>query len=184
MSRLKKNLAELLKKEPDWEPFFFDESRFGTHSKRGYGWFPKGTRPRIATKLGFQNFYLYAAVSPVSGECHSLILPFVNGTCMNSYLHDLSQTLGTRKVLLIMDGAGWHKAKHLALPHNIRLRYLPPYSPELNPVERLWQYIKDRTIKNKIFSDLKQLEDSLCHFLSTLTPSEIISITTCQYLYN
>jgi len=58
-----------------------------------------------------------------------------------------------------MDGAGWHKSKNLIIPKNIQITILPPYCPELNPIERLWRYIKDNTIKNKVFETLKNLED-------------------------
>lgn len=161
---------------------FFDESRFGTHSKIGHGWFKKGTRPRIKVKLGYQNFYLYSAVDHKGGESYSLIMENVNTDCMNVYLQALSTEYSLDKIALIVDGAGWHKSKRLIIPSNIKLIYLPPYSPELNPVERLWLYIKNNILKNKVYKSIDDLEVSLCDFLKSITQEKISSICAANYL--
>lgn len=70
----------------------------------------------------------------------------------------MSVKLGSSEAIVVMDCAGWHKSGNLKMPHNIEIIYLPPYSPELNPVERLWQYIKSNTIKNKVYANLEILE--------------------------
>ena len=119
-----------------------DEARFGTHPKTGHGWFVTGKRSSVKVKLGFKNFYVYGSVEPASGETFSLILPKVNTECMNLFLRKKSECYPDDKILIIMDGAGWHKSKNLIVPENIEILHLPPYSPELNPVERLWQHIK------------------------------------------
>jgi hypothetical protein len=124
----KKNLEEEVLNNPEYELFFFDESRFGTHSRLGHGWFKTGTRPTVKKKLGFQNFYLYGAVSPKSGRDFALIAPNVNTTCMNVFLEQMSQWLGCKKALIVLDQAGWHQSKDLLIPDNIRLIYLPPYT--------------------------------------------------------
>ena len=139
---LKKNLAKKIEENPRKELYFFDESRFGTHSKIGHGWFPKGIRTSVSVKLGFENFYVYSAVSPKTWNDCSLLMPYVNSTCMNVFLGYIEKELGREEILLVMDGAGWHKSKGLKIPKNIEIIYLPPYSPELNPVERLWLYSK------------------------------------------
>ena len=72
-----------------------------------------------------------------------------------------------------MDGASWHKSKDLKIPGNIRVVYLPPYSPELNPVERFWQYIKANTIKNKIYDTIENLKLCICNFINNLNKDEI-----------
>ena len=82
---LKKNLLNKIKEEPDRKLFFFDESRFGTHSKLGYGWFKKGSRTQVKVKLGYKNFYVYSAVSPRDGETISIIAPKVNSVCNDNY---------------------------------------------------------------------------------------------------
>ena len=103
----------------------------------------------IVVVTHYKSFYLYSAVKPISGDSFSLLLPQVNSSCFNLFLQKMAEETNGRKIVLIMDGAGWHKSKELTIPENIEIMYLPPYSPELNPVETLWQYIKNHTIKIK-----------------------------------
>ena len=88
--------------------FFFDESRFGTHSRMGHGWFRTGSRTPVRKKLGFKNFYAYVASSPKSGDTFPLLAPYVNTVCMNIFLQEMSKWLKTKKAFLIIDQAGWH----------------------------------------------------------------------------
>lgn len=81
-----------------------------------------------------------------------------------------------------MDGAGWHKSDKLKFPANIRIIIQPPYSPELNPIEKLWQYIKDHTIKNRIYKTLLELENKICKFIQTLTPEIIKTVCGVSYV--
>jgi transposase len=166
------------------EVMFFDESRFGTHSKIGHGWFKTGERSRVKIKLGYQNFYLYSATNQITGEVFSLIMPKVDSAYMNEYLQRLALNVGDKKVALIMDGAGWHKSKGLRVPENIKIIYLPPYSPELNPVERLWKYIKNNILTNRLYDTLDDLEESLCSFLNNLSSQKIKDICSANYLSN
>jgi transposase len=129
-----------------------------------------------------QNFYLYSAVNPRNGKEISLLAPYVNTDCMNVFLEQMSKDLGTREVLLIMDCASWHRSKGLRVPKNITIIYLPPYSPELNPVERLWQYLKDNLIKNRIYDSVSLLEDTVCAFIRNITESSIKTICSVSYL--
>lgn len=81
-----------------------------------------------------------------------------------------------------MDGAGWHKSDKLQIAKNMRFIIQPPYSPELNPIEKLWQYIKDHVIKNKIYRTLKDLESAVCGFLRTLSAEIIKSVCRVGYV--
>jgi len=83
-----------------------------------------------------------------------------------------------------MDGAGWHKSKKLEIPDNIEIVYLPPYSPELNPVERLWAYIKSWTIRNKIYTTLPALQKVVADFVNLLSQELIMSLCSTNFLYN
>jgi putative transposase len=141
----------------------------------GRAWYKTGERTQVKIKLGFKNFYLYSAVMPKSGENFTLLMPSVNTDCMNVFLEELSKQI-KEDCILIMDGAGWHKSKNLIIPKNIQIVLLPPYCPELNPVERLWKYIKDHTIKNRVFETLKNLEDEICEFVKNLTNDVVMSI--------
>ena len=110
-----------------------------------------------------------------NGKHFTILLPNVNTDCMNVYLKELSKEI-KGDFILIMDGAGWHKSKNLIIPKNIQIILLPPYCPELNLVERLWRYIKDNTIKNKVFETLTELENLVCKFVRNLG-NEIIKNT-------
>lgn len=101
---------------------------------------------------------------------------------MNVFLAEMSKEYAGEEIILVMDGAGWHKAKTLQVPENIEIILLPPYSPELNPVERFWQHIKQNTIKNKIYKTLKELKNAVANFLNSLTAEAIKSICAISYL--
>jgi transposase len=177
----KKNLASQIEFLKDRRIFFMDEARFGTHSKIGHGWFPTGSRSRIKIKLGFKNFYIYAAVEPSSGEVFSLMLPKVNTELMNLFLEKMAERYQGEKIALVMDGAGWHKSKKLITPKNIAILHLPPYSPELNPVERLWLHIKSNTIRNKIYDSLDELENVICNFIKDITCSTAAQVCSVNW---
>ena len=100
---------------------------------------------------------------------------------MNVYLKKLSKKI-KEDFILIMDGAGWHKSKNLIVAQNIQIVLLPPYCPELNPVERLWKHIKDNVIKNKVFETLLALELAVCEFVKGLSVNIVKSV--CGYNYN
>lgn len=139
------------KKKPAKRGIFFDESRFGTHSKVGQGWFKKGSRSQVKVKIGREIFYLYRAVNLRNEVDVSLLAPHVNTGCMNIFLEQMPKDLRTRKAFLIMDCASWHRSKGLKTPENIPIIYLPPYSPKLNTVEKISQHLKDNLMKNKMY---------------------------------
>lgn len=125
---------------------------------------------------------MYSAVSPKSGEAFSLFAPNVDTVCMNIFLEEMSQWLQDKKAYIVMDQAGWHKSKDLSVPDNIKIIHLPPYSPELNPVERLWQHIKESVLKNRIYESLGDLEASLSNFIKSILPSDIRSVCNVNYM--
>lgn len=89
-----------------------------------------------------------------------------------------------RNITIIMDGAGWHKDFKYLLQDTKKIKIIiqPPYSPELNPVEKLWQYIKDKTIKNRVYKSLEDLESKICEFVRTKLTTEII-MSVCRVNY-
>jgi transposase len=101
---------------------------------------------------------------------------------MNIFLQQMSEWLGYRRVLMVMDQASWHKSNTLVVPDNIKLIYLPPYSPELNPVERLWQYLKDNVLKNRVYDTLDDLEEKVCSFIKGFEPHVIQSVCNVNYM--
>ena len=134
--------------------------------------------------IRLKNFYLYTAVNHISGKHFSLIISNVDTDCMNIFLEQLSAQYLGKKIALIMDGAGWHKSKGLIVPENIEIIYLPPYSPELNPVERLWLHIKSHVLRNKLYESLGELEGSLCQFVRSMKVDTVAQICRANYMLN
>ena len=101
---------------------------------------------------------------------------------MNIFLKEFATINKDKKIAIVMDGAAWHKSDKLKIPSNIRIIIQPSYSPELNPIERLWQYIKNHTIKNKIYKTLTDLEKEICKFIKSLTAEIIKSVCNVNYI--
>jgi transposase len=101
---------------------------------------------------------------------------------MNAFLEILSENYQNQKIAIIMDGAGWHRSKGLKIPENIYIFLLPPYSPELNPVERFWRYLKQNVLHNRLFETLESLETSLDIFINSLQNSTIAQLCKNNYL--
>ncbi len=162
--------------------FFFDEGRFGLKPNLGRHWARRGHRPVSVVQPGYQNFYLYSAVAPHTGEVFTLFLPWVNTEMMNLYLRELAAAYADSEILIIWDQAGWHCSKGLRLPENIRCEVLPPYSPELNPTERLWQWLRRHATRNRTFDNEQALMDHLAETLRELVPARIASLCRVSYL--
>jgi transposase len=103
---------------------------------------------------------------------------------MNIFFQELEQQYRQQPIILVMDGASWHKSRSLNFPENIEIVYLPLYSPELNFVERLWNYIKASAIRNKTYLSLEYLKDVICSFVASLERSILKSLCSCAYLFN
>jgi transposase len=108
-----------------------------------------------------QYVYAYAAVAPSLGQMTCLILPYVNTQMMNLFLQQVSVEFADYFIILQVDKAAWHRSNSLKVPENIRLVYQPSYSPQLMPVEHLWDEIREKHFYNRIFKSLSQVEDEL-----------------------
>ena len=86
------------------------------------------------------------------------------------------------RIILVCDGAAWHKSKALIIPENIRLVFIPPYTPEMNPIEQIWKEIRKRGFKNEIFHTLNKVVDRLCETIRNISPDTIISITARRWI--
>lgn len=142
-----------------------DEARFGLISEMRRSWAPKPVRPHVARKVTRKYTYVYAAVVPEKGEMTALILPSTNTSMMNIFLHHVSSTFPNYFIIMQVDQAGWHRAKDLVIPENIRLLAQPAYSPELNPVEHIWEEIREKAFYNRVFVSLNAVIDMLCEQL-------------------
>ena len=162
--------------------FFFDEARFGLKPTTARFWCKKSKRPVVRVRPGYLNFYLYSAVNPETGDEFTLELPKVNTEMMNLYLAGFRRAYSDGHILLVMDQAGWHKALALEIPEGIEFVLLPPYSPELNPIERLWQWLRRHICRNRTFLDLDELSGAFVRFWPAMTPRKLSSICHCNYL--
>jgi len=159
---------------------FQDEARFGLKPTYRRLWAKQGQRPTAPSRVRYAWTYLYAVVEPARGRVFWYVLPKVNTTVMKAFLRAYSATLPDNVIaLLVLDGAGWHVTKKLELPENIVLAVLPPYTPELNPAERLWTFVREVT-HNVECADLDALEQRLCERCIELDaqPHVIASATT------
>ena len=136
---------------------FQDEARFGRLSRCRYCWAKFPLRPTVKAMLVHQYVYVYGAVSIPQGNFDSLVLPHVNGGCMGLYLAEISRQYPNDNILMVLEGAGWHKNKSMPIPENIRLLSLPSYSPELNPAEHLWDELREKHFHNRAFDSLDAL---------------------------
>jgi transposase len=180
-----KKTAEKVKdflSSPNRRVFFFDEGRFGLKTISGRCWALKSVRKISPIYIGYKNFYIYSSVSPQEGDSFSLFLPWVNTEMMNLYLEQLSLAYPELEIMLIMDQAGWHVSKKIKLPDNILIESLPPYSPELNPAEKLWQWLKFHVCRNHLFQSDNQLENALVDELNSRTRSDMATLCHCSYL--
>ena len=160
---------------------FQDEARFGLKPTYRRYWAPKGERPTAPSRSRYQWTYLYGVVRPETGQTFYLILPWANTEMMQLFLREYSATLPEDVVVvLVVDGAAWHTTSKLAVPPNIRLVALPPYSPELNPAERLWHLQREAT-SNKEFKNLDELEDALCDRCNQLSANTQMVGSTTNY---
>ena len=180
--------AELEQQFPEAtvEAWSFDEHRLGLKPIIRKVWVPVGERPIAEVNHRYEWTYLYGFVHPQTGETEWFILPRVNTTWFNLALETFALQVGAgpqKQVLLVLDGAGWHRSKDLVVPEGIHLEILPPYSPELQPAERLWR-LADEPLVNRSFETLDQLEESLearCRTLANTLQSQIQALTNYHW---
>jgi len=138
--------------------WFQDEARLGQQGTLTTVWAEKGSRPTAVRQTEYEWCYLFAAVNPMNGASSALVAPTVNTELMNRHLEFISQEAGPKThVVLVLDQAGWHTAKALKVPSNLTLLPLPPYSPELNSAERIWDYMRSHYLSNRIYRDYDEL---------------------------
>jgi transposase len=139
---------------------FQDEARFGRISDTRRCWCPRPVRPLCHSMVTQEYTYAYAAVS-IDGELDSLILPHVNSACMQVFVDEVASRHPKDRIVMILDGAGWHTSGLLKTPGNTRLIPLPPYAPELNPTEHIWDDLREKSFHNRVFDSIDALEDHL-----------------------
>jgi transposase len=158
---------------------FEDEARFGRISDPRRCWAPAGMRPEVEVQIVREYEYAFAAVSPQDGVLDTLVLPAANTEAMSVFLAEVAQRHPNELILMVLDGAGWHRAKRLQVPANMRLIPLPPWSPQLNPVEHLWDEVREKWFSNRVFASLSAVDEQLVTALRALEadPSQVASLT-------
>ena len=142
-------------------------------------WARTGAHPRQPKDQRYKSVYLFGAVCPARGCGAALVMPFANTDAMQARLEEISRTVapGAHAVLL-MDRAGWHTTSELDMPDNITPLFLPSRVPELNPVENVWQYLRQNWLSNRVFEDHDDIVDAACRAWNRLVdkPWKIMSI--------
>ena len=163
---------------------FQDEARFGRITDPRRCWAPAGVRPEVSAQVVREYEYAFAAVCPHDGRLDTLVLPSVNTEAMSVFLAEVSQRHAHEFVLMVLDGAGWHRAQRLQVPTNIKLLPLPAWSPQLNPVEHLWDEVREKWFANRVFDSLTAVEEQLVTALTTLEgdPPRVASLTGFDWI--
>ncbi len=166
------------------EVWYEDESRFGQQGTLTRVWAKRGSRPRAVRQTQYDYLWVLGAVCPATGQSCGLLLPQLNTDGVNLFLAECSSQLAPAVVaLMIWDGAPFHRSKSLVIPHNIRLLELPPYSPELNPVENLWHYLKSHHWSNRQYEDYEALLDAAQHAWMRVCLNPELMKTVCAVHY-
>lgn len=176
----------IINEHPDKEVevFFQDEARMGQQGTVTRVWAEKGTTPRALKQIGYTFIYVILAVSAMTGACTALIMDGIDTKVINAFLKQMSQELGpNRHGILIWDGAPWHVAKGVKIPKNISIITLPPYSPELNPVERMWNYMRSHFWSNKVYEDKAALVAEAVESMNRVASDSELMKSVCAAPY-
>ena len=144
------------------EIWFQNEARVGQKGTHAYIWAPVGARPLMVRDNRHDSAYIFGAICPSRGVGAAMITPAANTEMMNLHLEEIStQVAPGACAVMLCDGAGWHQqGKDLRLPDNIRLLPLPPYSPELNPMENVWDYLRQNKLCSTVWDTYDQIVEA------------------------
>ena len=141
--------------------YFQDESRFDQQGTTTNVWAERGSRPTAVRQTEYQYLWVLGAVCPETGHAEGLLSPQLNTKIVNIFLERFSQTIPEGEhAVMIWDGAGFHTSHSLVVPENVTVVQLPPYSPELNPIENLWHYLKSHFWSNRAYANYDALEEA------------------------
>jgi transposase len=165
--------------------YFQDESRFGQQGTTTNVWAAKGSRPTAIRQTEYQYLWVLGAVCPETGHAEGLLSPQLNTTIVNEFLTQFARTIpADEHAVMLWDGAGFHASRQLRVPDNVTVVTLPAYSPELNPIENLWHYLKSHYWSNRAYDDYDALEqaavDAWCKV--ALDPDLMKTVCAAPYL--
>lgn len=155
-----------------------DEGRFGLKVWLRKRWCPLGERPPWVYSDEYEWVWVYAAIEPLTGESFLLLLPWVTPECVQIFLDRFAEHVAGRRVGVVLDGSGSHRAGKLRWPKHLVPLPLPPYSPELNPVERLFEHLRQK-LSNRVFEAVEELEAAISEELRVCweEPKLLVSLT-------
>lgn len=159
----------------------YDESRFGLHTVRRRRITLRGTKPVCPLQQRFENFWLYGAIAPRDGDAFFLGIPRMHSEYMQTFLDAFAKARPDTLNVVLLDNSRCHTAASLRLPENIVLLFQPPYSPEVNPAERVWQDLKD-ALAWRCFGSLADLQSEVVHLVSAYTAQTLHSLTAYPYI--
>ena len=166
------------------EIWFQDEARVGQQGTLTRIWAKRGTRPRAPRDRRYGYAYLFGAVCPERAVGAALVMPQANAAAMDRHLEEISVCVARgAHAVLVLDGTGYHGRAALTVPDNITLLPLPSYSPELNPVENVWQYLRQNRLSLRVWADYEAIVDTCCQAWNALinAPERIASITRREW---
>jgi transposase len=166
------------------EVWFQDEARVGQQGTLSRLWARKGSHPRAPKDCRCAWAYIFGAVCPARATGAAIVMPYANTDAMSAHLVEISRHVSPgAHAILVVDGAGWHSSKTLVVPANITLLTLPPYSPELNPVENLWLFLRQNHLANRVFDSYDAIVGVCCDARNALIaiPDRVASITSRKW---
>ena len=166
------------------EVWFQDEARVGQKGTLTRIWARKGSRPRKPQDTRYEWAYIFGAVCPARATGAAIVMPYANTEAMNEHLAVIAARISPgAHGIVVLDGAGWHSSKALAVPPNLTLITQPPFAPELNPVENVWEYLRKNNLAIRIYETYNAIVDACCEAWNDLiaTPNRISSIATREW---
>ncbi len=146
-------------------------------------WAERGSCPRAVRQTEYKWGDVFGAVDPLTGQSSALISPTVSTELMSTHLRMIAQEAGDdTHVVLVLDGAGGHKANDLVVPDSMTLLFLPPYSPELMPMELVWLWMRQHDLSNRVFEDEAAIDAACKESWNKLTPQRLKTITATDWI--
>jgi len=162
------------------EIWFQDEARIGQKGTLTRLWARRGTRSRAIRDTRYEWAYIFGAVCPERTVGAALVMPYADGGAFNAHLREIADCVAPEAhAVIVLDGAGWHDCQALKIPANITLLPLPPYAPELNPVENVWEYLRSNKLANRLYDNYEAILSACCQAWNDFVamPNLIASIT-------
>ena len=166
--------------------WFQDEARVGQKGTVTRTWARKGSRPRLLRQQQFEYAYIFGAVCPKKNQAVGLVMPSANTEAMLEHLKEISSAVPTgRHAILVLDRAAWHTTKRINIYENITIIPLPPASPELNPVEQIWQMLRNNKLSNRCFEGYESILEACCEAWNWFVdkPNQINQLCTRSWAY-